>query len=181
MSPIRGLSRHPVSVLLVFLIVAAGLTAFVGRFEVNASADTLISEGNRLYIENRVVQQRFSPEEFMFVAYEPRQRSIFDPASLDDLRAMSSAIGKLDRVKSVRSLVNVPLIPADASIGLDGGFNPDDWTMQNRSFSPQRLEQILSGHPIYEGLLVNRKQTATALQVLFKSNARLDELNRQIT
>lgn len=181
MSPIRGLSRHPVSVLLAFLIVAAGLTAFVGRFEVNASADTLISEGNRLYIENRVVQQRFSPEEFMFVAYEPRQRSIFDPASLEDLRAMSSAIGKLDRVKSVRSLVNVPLIPADASIGLDSGFDPDDWTMESRHFSPQRLAQILSGHPIYEGLLVNRKQTATALQVLFKSNARLDELNRQIT
>ena len=40
-----------------FAVLAAVLLVFVPRFEINASADTLLSEGNRDYLQARLVQQ----------------------------------------------------------------------------------------------------------------------------
>ena len=114
MKPSEWLVRHAWWVLAAFAVLAGALAVFAPRFEINASAETLISEGNRDYIQARVVQQRFASEAFVLVAYEPAGHGLFDAESLDDLRVLSRDISQLATVRSARSLVNVPLIPADA-------------------------------------------------------------------
>ncbi len=180
MKPSEWLVRHAWWVLAAFAVLAGALAVFAPRFEINASAETLISEGNRDYIQARVVQQRFASEAFVLVAYEPAGHGLFDAESLDDLRVLSRDISQLATVRSARSLVNVPLIPADASVQLSSDFDPDAWLLENRSSSPESLRQTLEGHPIYQGLLVNEDLTATAIQVLFRNNPELDRLQEQI-
>ncbi|WP_348673225.1 MMPL family transporter [uncultured Abyssibacter sp.] len=180
MSWAERLVRHNRWVLALFAIVAAGLAVYAPRFEINASAETLISEGNRDYIQARLVQQRFASEAFVLVAYEPAGHDLFGAQSIDDLRALTREIGRLETVESVRSLINVPLIPADASVRLSSDVDPDAWLLDNLSPGPRELRKILDGHPIYDGLLVNEAMTATALQVMFRSDPELDELQRRI-
>lgn len=162
-----------------FAVLAAVLLVFVPRFEINASADTLLSEGNRDYLQARLVQQRFPSEAFVLVAYAPRDHGLFDARSIRDIRSLTDELAELPSVASVRSLVNVPLIPADASARLRDDFDPDAWLLDRRDSSPAALRQTLDHHPIYEGLLVNQELTATALQVLFRSDPRLDRLQAE--
>lgn len=52
--------------------------------------------------------------------------------------------------------------------------------MEHRDYSIAELKEIFRGHPLYEDLLINREQTATALQVLFRSNRELEKIEGKI-
>lgn len=167
-------------ILAAFVLLAVTLLLFAPRFEINASAETLLSEGNRDYLQARQVQQRFPSEAFVLVAYAPKGRGLFSDQSIADIRELTHRLADLPSVASVRSLVNVPLIPADASAGLRDDFDPDAWLLDRRDNSPEALRQTLEGHPIYQGLLVNKDLSATALQVLFRSEPALDRLHAEM-
>jgi len=53
-------------------------------------------------------------------------------------------------------------------------------TIDDGSFQMQQIEDEFADHPIYADLLVNSGQTATALQILFRTDEGLQELNARI-
>ncbi len=169
---------YPRTVLLIFLVCAAALGWQARHFRMDAGADTLLTKDNEHYIQTQIVDRRFSSQEFLLVAYRPRDRPLLSEQTFDDLRTLDRKLSRLDRVESVRSILDVPLLPQG---GLAAQSDMADWTMERRHFSPKELKQIFSGHPIYEGLLINRDQTATALQVLFKKDKALAAIDSRRT
>ncbi len=170
---------HPVVVLSAFLACAAALGWQVRHFEVDASADTLLMRGDKSYIHAQLVYREFGDQEFMFVAYKPLNRSVFDRDTLDDLRDFSDKLEALDRVSSARSILNVPII-LDGDGGLASGSDFSAMTMENREYSPDELREALSGHSVYEDLLINRNQTVLAIQLIFDGDKELMELEGRI-
>ena len=170
---------RPLSVLLAFLALVVALGWQARHFEIDASADTLLSDDNEHYIRSQVIQRRFAPQEFLLVAYKPRSHPVLSQETFADLAALSKALSEIDRVASVRSLVNVPLFMAAGS-GLSPDTDPNALTIEQRGFSVDAVRSALEDHPIYEGLLINRDHTATALQVLFAPNAELERLRAQM-
>ncbi|WP_347332396.1 efflux RND transporter permease subunit [Marinimicrobium locisalis] len=172
------LTRYPKTVLVFFLIVTAALAWQATRFEIDASADTLLTRDNELYVKSRVASERFSPQEFLLVAYKPTAHPVLSDATFEDLRALSNELRQLERVESVRSILNVPLLT------LAGGnltqVEASQWTIEQQNFDKEALKQVFSGHPIYEDLVINQDQTATAIQVLFRPNQALEKISRQI-
>lgn len=171
--------RRPRAVLLAFLACAAALGWHARRFKIDAGADTLLTKDNRDYVETNVVDRRFAAQEFLLVAYKPRNRPVLSEPTFADLRALKRKLARLERVESVRSILDVPLPPRTGGLAPDASLG--DQTMERRSFPLKELESRLRGHPIYEDLLINKEQTATALQVLFKKDAELDALDGRIT
>ncbi|HEX5765847.1 MAG TPA: MMPL family transporter, partial [Woeseiaceae bacterium] len=166
------------------LLLAAVITAALGwqarKFEIDASADTLLTRDNEKYIQTKLAGQEFSPEEFLFVAYQPKDRPLLSQETFDELEAIAGEIGELERVASVRSILNVPL-PTLGDTGDLTSFDPSTLTIERAGFSTDAVSADLRDHPIYEDLLIDAEQKVTALQVLFRPHARLDELHGRIT
>ncbi len=171
--------RHPRLVLAIFLLGASALGWQARKFEVDASAETLLMRNNRHYIQTRVVDERFSPAEFLLIAFKPKEAPVLSEETFHDLASLGEQVKKLPRVESVRSLINVPLF-TDPDEALGAGTNTAEQTIEHGHFSIEKLKEIFTGHPIYEDLLINKDQTATALQVLFKHDAELDKLDHEI-
>lgn len=171
--------KHPVAMLLFFL----GATAFFGwqsqKFEINASADTLIADGNRHFLESQQVTQRFAPEEFLLVVYKPKDRALFSEKSFNDIQALADDLQTLERVSTVRTILNVPLL--SKMKGLSANIDPAEFTQTALQLSPDELAEVFRDHPVYEGLIVDKSQSAAALQLLFKPNRQLQALEEKIT
>jgi uncharacterized protein len=168
----------------IILLLVVGITVALGwqarTFEINASADTLLTRDNEKYIQTKLAAEEFSPEEFLFVAYQPKERPLLSQETFNELKAIAGEIGELERVASVRSILNVPL-PTLADTGDLTSFDPAALTIERAGFSLDAVSSALHNHPIYEDLLIDAKQEVTALQVLFRPHPELDELQGRIT
>ncbi|WP_339898451.1 efflux RND transporter permease subunit [uncultured Gilvimarinus sp.] len=171
--------RHKL-VLLVFFIITAALGYQALNFKIDASADTLLTKGNKLYLQTQVINERFSPQEFLLIAYKPKNHEVLSQRTFKDIGSLSKQLSQMERVDSVRSILNVPLLSL-----ADGGLSADNatqkWTIEQSNFSTDELKKLFKDHPIYEDLVINQPQTATALQVLFKPNATLTKIDSKIT
>lgn len=170
--------NYPLVVLCLFIVGAASIGWQARHFEIDASADTLLTRDNKLFVQSQVLSERFSPQEFILIAYEPKNHSIFSQKTYDDLNSLTEQLSQLERVDKVNSLLNMPLLTL-----MEGGINlenPQDFTLEQQGFTPDQLETTFSDHPIYEDLLINKSQTATAIQVLFKPHDELGDIQREI-
>ncbi len=169
----------PRTVLFIFLAATAVLGWQARHFAIDASADTLLTKDNRDYIQTLLVNRRFSPQEFLLVVYRPRTDAVFSPQTFSDLQALGRKLDAMDRVQSTRSILNVPLLSL-AGADLSTLTDPSQWTEEKKHFEIGQLQQAFRDHPIYQDLLINKAQTATAIQVLFKEDKRLDDINSRI-
>jgi uncharacterized protein len=170
--------RARFAILLLFAVLIGAAAFFVQQFRIDASAETLLVKNNALYIKTQQANQRFSPDEFILVAYKPRNGELFSAATFADLTMLSEQYSKLPRVQSVTSMLNVPLL-ADASVlSTDADVSALSW--QQQQYSPAQMQQLLSNHPIFTDLLLNTAETAAAMQIVFKPDAQLVALERDI-
>lgn len=170
---------HRKIVLVVLLLCAAALGWQARFFRIDASADTLLMQDNRNYIQTQIVNRRFSPQEFLLIAYQPEKHPVFSEQTFNDLRLLANKLNEMERVESVRSILNVPLFLL-AEDSLTSMADPDQWAMENRNYEVDTLKSVFENHPLYENLLINTEQNAVALQVLFKSNEKLEGLKERI-
>ncbi|WP_049724004.1 efflux RND transporter permease subunit [Gilvimarinus polysaccharolyticus] len=176
----RFLVEHHKLVLIAFTIITAALGYQALNFKIDASADTLLTKGNKLYLQTQVVNERFSPQEFLLIAYQPKDHKVLSQKTFNNIAKLSAQLEQIERVESVRSILNVPLLSL-AKGGLSADSGAKKWTIEQSNFSPSVLKEVFTDHPIFEDLVINKAQTATALQVLFKPNKQLSDIDSKIT
>ncbi|HAW93443.1 TPA: hypothetical protein DCX24_12440, partial [Candidatus Azambacteria bacterium] len=162
----------------VFLVLAAVASVFLSQFRIDASAETLLVKNNELYIKSQLANQRFAPDEFILVAYKPHDGELFSAQTFADITVISAEYAKLERVSSVTSMLTVPLLK-DAS-AFTSGAEVESLTWQQQQYAPQEMQQLLTDHPIFTDLLLNKAQTAAGIQIVFKANSKLQQLDRKI-
>jgi predicted RND superfamily exporter protein len=176
--PVELILAHPFLVLGIFLLASAALGWQARHFEIDASADTLLTKNNEHYIQTQLMSERFSPQEFLLVVYRPNDQPVLSRQTFNNLSSIADDLRQIERVESVRSILNVPLLTL-----MENGLSSDnaaDWTHEKQGFSIAQLKEAFRDNPVYEGLLINKAKTATALQVLFKPHAELERIQRQI-
>lgn len=161
---------RPKTVLALFLLLVAGLGSQAGRFAIDASPDTLLTRDNPIYTRTQEVSRQFAPQEFLLLTYQPLSEPLFSEATFGQLRELSAQLLSLERVESVRSILNVPLFGGNAGL-LTADTDLDALTINSGNYDLETLPQEFTSHPIYQDLLVNKAMNATALQILFRSNS----------
>lgn len=175
-----GIVKWRWGIVAVFMVLLAVALTGVGRFRIAASADTLLVKDNKLYIQTQVAQQTFSPDDFILLAYEPKEHDVFSEQTFADLSRLADEISRqIPRVESTTSILTVPLI--DSADALTGQTEVSDLTWMQQHYSPQQMRQLISGHPIFTDLLINRDNTATSIQIVFTPNPELVEIDNAIT
>lgn len=162
----------------VIVLAVAGLTVALGfkarDFEIDASADTLLTRDNAKYIEYTLLREVFAPEEFLLVAYKPTDAELFSAETFASVRKLRDELRALDRVAAVRTILDVPL-PTVAELDI-ANFDASALTVDAAGWSPEIVAAALEDHPIYENLIVDDEQTVTALQVVFEQDEELAAL-----
>jgi len=167
--------KHPVKVLLMLALLGLLLGWQSSRFRLDASADSLVREGDSDLEFSREINARYGTSDFLFIVYTPAGE-LFSLPVLETLRALRDELGMLERITSVDSLFEVPLFKvADASLS---DVASTIVTLEDipRDISLDAVREDLLGNQAYRDVLLSEDGTSAALIVNFATNTSLDTL-----
>jgi len=174
----RLVLRHPVIVLVLLAALTAGAVSQLGKLRIDASADSLLLQGDPSLEFFREVSKRYSSEDFLLLTWQP-DAPLFADASLDPLKRMADELRELPGVSSVVTVWDVPLLetrPLSLSAVTSGDPLP---SLRDPTVDREAALAEFTSSPIYADLLVGRDGEVTAVQVNLERDERYFELLRE--
>lgn len=158
------LGRPRLVIVLTFLI-----TAFFGyyslNFKLDASADSLVLENDKALEFYRAIKARYGSDDFLIITYSPKQELFSEPV-LADLHQLRDKVAKLDRIDSVISLFDVPLIQSPPVTLSE--LQEEVRTLDTPGMDKQMARREFLASPLYKNMLISADGKTTALQLNFK-------------
>ena len=105
----RWILSHPVVTLLLVALVLAGLATQLGNIKLDASADSLVLEGDEDLEFFRESSARYASEDFLILTFRPPGDLLGDE-SLATLAALRDELAAIEGVSSVTTILDVPLL-----------------------------------------------------------------------
>ncbi len=171
----RLILGHPLITIICFLCMIAFFCYHARDFKIDASAETLLNENDRDLLYWRTICKRYGVKDFIVITYKPYNIDLFSPQALSDISHMGNEIkNKVKSVENVISILNVPLIETAKRIHIKDLNNIP--TLETPGIDIELAKEEFRDSPLYRNLLVSPELDATALEVIFKSNKKYDEL-----
>ncbi len=165
--------EKPALTLLLLLLITGFFTWFVEDFKLDISADSLVLENDEDLRYYRSIRARYGSDDYLIVTYTPK-RELFAEETLDDLRKLYDSLVAIERVKSVISILNVPLLqspPMDLS-EIQQGIR----TLEDPATNFDLAQKELRESTLYRNRLVSADGDTTALQVNFQRDVEFQRL-----
>jgi uncharacterized protein len=171
----RTVIRHPVAVLVVAALLVTALGAFAPRFQLDASSETLVMEGDDAVRFYRQVRAQYESDDFLVVTYTP-EGGLFTERALDRLAALRDALRDIEQVAEVTTLLDVPLIDGLEVSLTDLPTDPGALTCDG----PDRAQDCRRAldSALYRNLLVSADGTTSGIRVDLRQDQRYRELQR---
>ena len=145
--------------------------------KIDASSDTLILENDKDLAYHQLLTKRYKTPDFLVIAFSPK-KGLFSDEARNTIKSITNELEKLDRVKSVNSILNVPLLQSSkkplADI-LEGVPLLED----NIVDLSEAKKEFLSS-PLYKNNLVSSDFKTTAILVNLKDNQQLNSVRQQL-
>ena len=155
---------HPwLSLLLVALLLLAAATQ-VEKIKLDASADSLMLQGDPSLDFYREVTTRFSTEDFLLITWQPAG-PLLSPASLQPLGQMAEELRAIDGVSSVVTVLDVPLLESPPVTLSDMTSSDPLPTLEQPELDLDMVLREFTSSPIYADLLVSRNGQVSAVQI----------------
>ena len=171
----RIVLNRPKLWLVVLLAVSLVAAWQVRHFRLDASADSLVLEHDKALEFYREVSKRYGGSDFLIVTYTPKDRPLFDPATLAHLEKLHGALSSVEQVQTVTSMLDVPLLfsPQVKFADLASNYR----TLRDDGVDLTLAEkEFVSENPVYRDMLVSRDARTTALLVSFVRDQHYYEL-----
>ena len=170
---------NPGIVLLLILVICITSGYFSQNFKLDASADSLLLEGDEGLRVFRESSERFGTQDFLFVTFIP-QEDIFSDSSLDVVKNLRDELSSLPLVDSIVSIIDVPLVKNAGGKLSDVANNYK--TLLDTDVDRDAARQELLNSPVYSNLIISDDAKMTALQLNLKNDSNylnaLKEKNR---
>lgn len=149
-------------------------------FRLDASADSLVLEGDADLAYYDTVTERYGSSEFLVVTYTP-DGELFADATLQTLKRLRDDLAAVDGIAEVTSILDVPLIesPPVSLAQIASGAN----TLLDPETDRELARQEFRSSPLYKNLLTSQDEQTTALQATLSPAAdvaRLDQQRQQL-
>ncbi len=157
------LRRPVVWLVLVGLLLALSATQ-LPKIKLDASADSLMLQGDPALDFFREASSEYSAEDFLLLTWQPKAPLLSD-ASLEPLARMSDELRQLEGVSSVVTVLDVPLLesPPVSLSDITGGEGLP--SLRNPAVDRDLALREFTTSPIYSELLVSTDGQLTAVQV----------------
>jgi len=161
----RQVLARPVLTLLLVVLVTSFFAWYIQNFKLDISADSLVLENDKDLLYYRSINARYGADDYLIVTYTPKE-ALFASQTIDDLQNLSDSLAGIERVDSVISILNVPLISSPP-------MSFREIQKQIRTLRDEDTDQALAKHELstsslYQNRLVGEDGDTTALQVNFK-------------
>lgn len=154
--------KYPLTVLTLLIISILSFGTYATKLEIDASAETLLLDDDKDLAFARTVEKRFETNDILILAYKPKQ-DLLSKESLQTLLDISHDLEKLPSVKSVDSLINVPLL--FSPIREVDDLIHDTRTLQNNDINLSLAKQEFLNSPLYKDSLVNKDFTISSILI----------------
>ena len=165
--------------LLTLLLVALTVMFFAYHtqgFRLDASSDSLVLENDKSLDYYRAIRARYGSDDFLFLTYTPEQ-DLFSEAVLTDLKALRDQLQAMQRVESVISLLDVPLIQSPP-VTLNELRRHIPTLEQDKTDKTLARQEFLAS-PLYQNLIISPDGRTTAMQVIFQRDETWHQLLKQ--
>ena len=160
----RLLMTKPVFNLVIVTLLCLLALSQVPKTRLSASSDSLLLQGDPDLEFYRETSKHYDSNDFLVLTWRPDAPLLSDD-SLEPLAAMAEALGRIDGVFSVTTLLDVPLLESPP-LGLTALADADAMpTLRDSRVDRDLALQELSNSPIYRNLVVSEFGDLTAIQV----------------
>ena len=160
-------------VTLLFLIILITFSLYQAKnFNLDASSDALLLEGDPDLKYLREVNQTYGSKDFLVLTYSPIS-SFVEKETILNLQLLKSKIEKLTWVDSVTTIIDVPLLKSTDDSLMERLKNYK--TLAYPEIDRKRgFEEILNS-PIYKNYVISEDGKTSAIVVYLKKDERLAE------
>lgn len=165
--------KHPIKLLFLVFLGVLFLGFYSTKLEIDASSETLLLDDDKDLQFSREVSKRYYSPDFLLVTYKPKQ-DLLSKQSLENLKKLQNELLKLEKVESITSILNVPLLqsPIQDLTKLVDGIK----TLENSKVDKNLVKKEFLESEIYKNNLVSKDFTTTAILLNLKSNNKYFEL-----
>jgi predicted RND superfamily exporter protein len=152
------------------------LALFLPRFQLDASADSLLLEDDQDLRYYSSIIARYGSENFLVVTYTAKE-DLFNAATLADLKALRDELRALNSVEQIISMLDVPLIDSPRKSLSD--LQKKVPTLDDPETDTELARIELRNSPIYSNLLMSPDGQTTALLVKFVTDPEYSRLQSE--
>ncbi len=156
---------RPVLTLLLLGVLLLLFSAYIPKFELDVSADSLILENDADLDYYRNIRARYGSDDYLILTYTPKEK-LFSESSLQRLRELRDRLREIDRVESVVSILDVPLLESPP-ISLDE-FSEDAPMLEQPSTDRALASRELTESPLYRNRLISPDGDTCAIQIMLQ-------------
>ncbi|NCF24820.1 MAG: MMPL family transporter [Gammaproteobacteria bacterium] len=168
--------KRPAITLSVIALIVAFFAYHAPAFRLDASADSLVLENDEALQYYRSIRARYGSDDYLIVTYSP-DRDLFSDAVLADLRALRDEVAAMERVESVVSLLDVPLIQSPPVTLAELNEHVPSLDSPGTEKTLARHEFLTS--PMYRNLIISPDGGTTAMQINFRRDETWHRLLKQ--
>jgi predicted RND superfamily exporter protein len=165
--------RYPLATLVALTLVIVYFLLHIPRFELDASAESLILENDSSLKYYRGIRERYGSDDFLIVTYSP-EKELFSSEVLANIKRLREELAQLEQVASVTSMLDVPLVESPPMTLAE--ISRQARTLESDDVDIVLAEREMRQSPLYRNLLVNTQGDTTALQVNLVTNQKLLDL-----
>jgi len=165
--------EKPLWALIFVVLVVAGFSYHIPKFKLDASAESLVLENDNALEYYRKISKVYGSDDFLVITYSPFKDLMSDEV-LEDIKALSSELLKLDRIHSIDNILNVPLLNSPrVEIGK---LATDIRTLETLGVDRELARKEFRESPIYKNLLMSSDGKTTIIRVNFKRDQKYFDL-----
>lgn len=170
---LRKLVEFPKFVILFLLLVFGVFLNWVDDFQLDASSDTLLLEGDKDLRYYKDIKARYGDDEFLVVTYQPHA-DLFDPIIISSLTRLRNELEELNSVDSVVSILDVPLLKSPPKSLSELSENAPNYLSPETDKILAKDELLNS--TLYKNLIISKDGRTTALLLNLVINESLNSL-----
>ena len=156
---------------LIFILLAFSLF-HAKNFNLDASSDALILEGDKDLKYLREINDRYGSKDFLFLTYSPVS-SFEEKETVLNLQLLKSKIEKLSWVDSVITIIDVPLLKSTDEGLMERLKNYK--TLAHPEIDRKRGFEEIVNSPIYKNYVISEDGKTSGVVVYLKKDKRLAE------
>ncbi len=166
---------RPVISLGLVLLLMIFFAAQSHNFKLDASAESIVLENDRDLKYYRESREVYGSDDFLVITYTP-PGDLFSPSALAGLKALRDDLAQLNNVKTILSILDVPLVNSPqvtiSELTDEGGVR----TLETPGMDIELARKEFLESPIYQNNLVSRDGKTTAIQVIFHEDVKYKTL-----
>ena len=163
---------RPVPVLLVLLAITTVFAYHARNFRLDASADSLLLEGDKDLEYSRVINRRYGIRDSVIVAYTPLDAELFSRETLQAMERLRRELLAVERVQSVDSILNVPIF-LDTQLT---AISEDYLTVMDAELDLTVAREEIISSPVFRNAVVSPDGQTAGMLVNFE----IDERSRSM-